>query len=88
MHPAVWPALANHIVHRQVARGSWIHLRSRIRHYAAVPVGATAEVTGVVVDRTVRRSGERAVLDVAIDVDGRRVASIEHEAIVALPEIL
>ncbi|MEY4174705.1 MAG: hypothetical protein RI900_1870, partial [Actinomycetota bacterium] len=29
--------------------------------------------------------GERAVLDVVIEVDGVAVASIEHEAIVALP---
>ena len=84
-HPAVWPALANHMVHRRVARGSWIHFRSRIRHHATAPVGAIADVYANVIERTVRRSGERATLDVAIEVDGRRVASIEHEAIVALP---
>lgn len=84
-HPAVWPALANHLVHTQVARGSWIHLRSRIRHHALAPAGATATARGVVVERAQRRSGERAVLDVEIEVEGVVVATIEHEAIVALP---
>lgn len=84
VHPAVWPALANHIVHEQVARGSWVHVRSAIVHHAAVPVGSTAVVRSAVVDRF-ERSGERAVLDVRIEVDGVAAVSIEHEAIVALP---
>ena len=33
----------------------------------------------------VQRLGERAVLDVHIEVDGIVVASLEHEAIIALP---
>ncbi len=83
-HPAVWPALANHLVHTQVARGSWIHTRSIVRHHALAAAGATAVVTGVVV-RRFESHGERAVLDVHITVDGVVVASLEHEAIVALP---
>jgi acyl dehydratase len=85
VHPAVWPALANHLVHTQVARGSWIHTASAIRHHEAVRVGSTADVSGVVVRRFDTSAGERAVLDVRIDVDGRPVATIEHTAIVALP---
>lgn len=84
-HPAVWPALANHVVHTQVARGSWIHTRSRIVHEALVPLGAVVEIRSVVVERFVRSSGERAVLDVELWHDGRRAVAIEHEAIVALP---
>jgi acyl dehydratase len=84
VHPAVWPSLANHIVHTQVARGSWIHLRSVVRHHALAPSGGTATVSSVVV-RRYDRGGERAVLDVHIEVDGVIVASVEHEAIVALP---
>lgn len=84
VHPAVWPALANHVVHSQVARGSWVHVRSAVVHHAAVPVGSFAVVRAVVV-RRFERSGERAVLDVRVEVDGVTVASIEHEAIVALP---
>jgi acyl dehydratase len=84
-HPAVWPALANHVVHAQVARGSWIHTRSIVRHHALAPSGATAEVRATVV-RRFDAHGERALLDVVISVDGIAVASLEHEAIVALPE--
>jgi acyl dehydratase len=84
VHPAVWPALANEVVHAQLAEGSWIHVRSAITHVAAVPAGATAVVESVVVDRF-QRSGERAVLDVRITVDDQLVAALEHEAIIRLP---
>ena len=84
VHPAVWPALANHVVHEQVARGSWVHVRSAIAHHAAVPEGSRAVVRAAVVERFERR-GERAVLDVQIEVDDAVVVSIEHEAIVAMP---
>lgn len=83
-HPAVWPALANNLVHTEVARGSWIHTRSIVRHHALAAAGAEAVVRGVVVRRFMAH-GERAVLDVHIEVDGVVVASLEHEAIVALP---
>ena len=84
VHPAVWPALANHLVHTQVARGSWIHTRSNIRHHATARAGSTAHVHATVV-RRFQSHGERAVLDVHIEIDGVLVASLEHEAIVLLP---
>ncbi len=84
VHPAVWPALANHVVHAQVARGSWIHMRSIVRHHGLAAEGRTAIVRSVVVCRF-DAHGERAVLDVEIVVDGAIVATLEHEAIVALP---
>ena len=84
VHPAVWPALANDIVYNYVARGSWVHMRSIIRHHATAKVGTTAELRSVVV-RRFESHGERAVLDVHILVGGQVVASLEHEAIVALP---
>lgn len=84
VHPAVWPALANHIVHTQVARGSWIHTRSIVRHHATAAGGSFADVHAVVV-RRFESNGERAIVDVHIEVDGVLVASLEHEAIVALP---
>jgi hypothetical protein len=80
----VWPALANHVVHTQVARGSWIHLRSIVRHHELVAAGSPSVVHAVVV-RRYERGGERAVLDVHVEVDGAVVASMEHEAIVSLP---
>lgn len=84
VHPAVWPAIANLVVHRDVARGSWIHTRSIVRHHELAYAGEVADV-GAVVVRRFERHGETAVLDVHIHVDGHLVASLEHEAIVALP---
>lgn len=83
VHPAVWPALANHVVHAELARGPWIHTRSRISHHALAPEGSWAGIHATVVDRF-HRSGERVVLDVIIEVDGHVVATLEHEAIVEL----
>ena len=83
IHPAVWPALANDVVYNQVARGSWIHMRSIVRHHSLAHDGDTAELHSVVV-RRFEAHGERAVLDVHISVGGVVVASLEHEAIVAL----
>lgn len=84
VHPAVWPALANQVFHEHVARGSWVHTRSIIRHHAAARDGGTAVVRSVIV-RRFESSGERAVADIHIDVDGVTVATLEHEAIVSLP---
>ena len=83
VHPGVWPALANYVFHRQLARGSWIHTRSIVRQFAAVADGVEAEVSSTVIERF-HRGGERAVADVVIRVDGQIVAVIEHEAIVDL----
>lgn len=84
VHPAVWPALANQVFHGQLARGGWIHTRSIVRHHGPVAVGSRAVLRTVVVER-VQRSGERAVADITVEVDGRTVATLEHEAIVSLP---
>lgn len=83
VHPAVWPALGNYVFHRQLARGSWIHTRSIVRHHALVPEGSEAEVSTTVAERLFR-SGERAIADVVIRVDGQVVATLEHEAIIDL----
>ena len=84
VHPAVWPALGNYVVHRLVARGSWVHTRTIVRHHALAPAGGFAFIHSTVV-RRFQSHGERAVLDVHIEVDDVVVASLEHEAIVALP---
>lgn len=84
VHPAVWVALANAVVHRNLVDGAWIHMRSTIAHHAAAPAGGRAVVTSRVVDRFARRSGERAVLAVEISVGGVAVATLAHEAIVRL----
>ena len=84
VHPAVWPALANYVVERQLVDGPWIHVRSRIRHHRTAAVGATAIVDATIVDRFDTRTGSRAILDVSVAVEGDLVATVEHEAIVAL----
>jgi acyl dehydratase len=85
VHPAVWPALANHVFATELVRGSWIHTRSDIRHHALAPAGAVAEVQSVVV-RRFESHGERAIVDIHINVNGITVASLEHEAIIKLPD--
>ena len=85
VHPAVWPALANAVFADHLARGPWIHLRSSIRHHGLAAAGAVATVHATVIDRFRRRSGERAIVDVVIEVDGNPVATLEHEAIITLP---
>jgi MaoC like domain len=83
IHPAVWPALANYVFHRQLARGSWIHTRSIVKHHALVRDGAHATIETTVVERF-QRSGERAIANVVITVGGHLAATIEHEAIIDL----
>ena len=83
VHPAVWPAIANRIMSTDLVRGAWIHTRSLIRHHAPGPAGATVDVYATVVDRF-ERHGQRAVIDVLIEHEGRPIVSIEHEAIVDL----
>jgi acyl dehydratase len=84
VHPAVWPALANNVVHEQLAQGSWVHTRSTIRHHRAAREGAQAAVFAQVRRRFSTRHGNRAVLDVRVEVDGETVATLEHEALISL----
>lgn len=85
VHPAVWPALANHVTHAHVVRGSWIHLRSRIHHHGLARDGEVATVRSSVVARRQHKGRDIALLEVRIAVGERTVATIEHEAIVRLP---
>lgn len=84
VHPAVWPAIANHVFAAELVRGAWIHTRSRIRHHGLGRVGMTVAVHACVVDRF-DRGGQRAVADIVIEHDELTLATIEHEAIVELP---
>ena len=83
VHPAVWPDLANHIMHEQLARGSWVHTRSIIRHHRAVAVGSAVTIVPRVIDRFFAH-GERAVVDMHFMHGDEIVTSIEHEAIIDL----
>jgi len=83
VHPAVWPAICNRVMSTDLVNGAWIHTRSVIRHHAPGPAGATVDVHATVVDRF-ERHGQRAVIDVLIEHEGRPIATLEHEAIVDL----
>ena len=83
IHPAVWPALANNVFSTDLVRGAWIHTRSKIRHHGLAHEGDVVEVRAVVVDRF-ERNGERAVVDLHIELDGHPIVTIEHEAIIDL----
>ena len=83
VHPSVWPALANQVMQIHVVHGQWIHTRSIIRHHALARSGGTATVRTNII-RRFEQGGERAIADVHIEVDGVVVASLEHEAIIAL----
>lgn len=83
VHPAVWPAIANNIMSTDLVTGSWIHTRSIIRHHAPGPAGAVVDVHATVIERF-DRGGRRAVIDVLIALDGRPLATLEHEAIIEL----
>jgi hypothetical protein len=85
VHPAVWSAMGNLVMRTFLVRGPWIHTRSLIRHHGLAHDGDTASLSSGVVRRFTHRHGESAVIEVRIEVDGRMVASLEHEAIVALP---
>lgn len=84
IHPAVWPALANYIVERNLVSGAWIHTRSKIYHHDLVQIGSIASIDSNVINRFESTSGNRAVMNISIKVDGKKVVSLEHEAIVAL----
>jgi acyl dehydratase len=83
IHPAVWPAIANDVFSAELVKGPWVHTRSAIRHHGIARDGDRVVVRAVVVDRFVRR-GERAVVELSIELDGRPLVTIEHEAIVDL----
>lgn len=83
-HPAIWPSLANGIFSTHLVSGAWIHTRSRIFHQGLARVGDDMMIESAVIDRFESRSGERAIVDVAITANGEPVARLEHEALVRL----
>ena len=85
LHPASWMRIANQFFHEQLVSGSWIHVRSSVRHRGLARIGSTVHADAVVVDRFDSRAGKRAIAHVYITADGQPVAHYEHEAIVELP---
>jgi acyl dehydratase len=83
VHPAVWPAIGNRIMSTDLVNGAWIHTRSIVRHHATGPADGAVDVHATVDDRF-ERHGQRAVIDVLIEHEGRPLVTLEHEAIVDL----
>ena len=83
-HPAAWPVIGNRVTSANLISGPWVHVRSTIAHLGVAPYGAEALVRSTVTRRFETRSGDRAVVDVRVSVDGTPVVAIEHESIVAL----
>ena len=86
IHPAVWPSLANYVVEKNLVNGAWIHTRSKISHHDLVQIGSVATVESRVINRFETKTGSRAVVDVSVIVDGKKVVGVEHEAIISLNE--
>lgn len=84
IHPAIWPSLANYVVEKNLVNGAWVHTRSKISHHGLVQIGSVATVESRVINRFETRTGNRAVVDVSISVDGEKVVDVEHEAIISL----
>jgi acyl dehydratase len=85
VHPAVWPALANRVFGTELVQGAWIHTRSVIRHHGLAHAGDAVDVRSTLIDEF-ERKGRRAVCDITIELAGVAIVSIEHEAIVELPD--
>ena len=61
-----------------------MHTRSKISHHGLIQIGSVATVESRVINRFETRTGNRAVVDVSISVDGEKVVGVEHEAIISL----
>jgi len=84
VHPVVWPTLGNSVTKDSLVQGSWIHVRSIVRHLGEVPVGSTVQVESWVRERFDSRAGDRAIVDLRFSLDGALVAAVEHESIIRL----
>jgi hypothetical protein len=65
--------------------GPWIHVRSKIYHEGQKGIRDRIHSAANLLDRFESRAGERALVDMRIYADGTPVATIEHEAIIVLP---
>lgn len=86
VHPVTWANLANAVFMDNLVTGPWIHVRSRIHHEGVATIGAALTIDSVLIDRFDSRAGERALVDMRLYADDEPVATIEHEAVIVLPE--
>jgi len=84
VHPVVWITLANRMFVQQMIDGAWVHTRSRVAHRGTATPGEIVVIEACEIDRFETRSGERAIVQMEMTVDGTVVAEVEHEALVRL----
>jgi hypothetical protein len=86
-HPAFLIAQANEVLMHNIALGSWIHVASRVQHYALAEAGERVAVRGRVQQLYEKRGHAFMVADLAMfGVAERPIAHIEHTAIIRLCE--
>ena len=84
-HPGFSLGLANWVLSNNVRLGPWIHVESRVRHHAPLPLGTTTLTEARISDLFERRGHEFVDLEVAVfDDDDRPLLSAFHRAIYRL----
>ncbi len=86
-NPSFSLGLANWVLSRNVLLGPWIHVESRVRHHAPVPLRTTTITEARITDLFARGGHEFVDLDVAVfGDDDRPILSAFHRAIYKLRE--
>jgi acyl dehydratase len=82
VHPREILRTCNFVVSRNVALGPWIHTGSRIRHFAAVPIGSTLSVRAHIIGNYEHKGHRFFDIDALVLAnEAQPVAHINHIAI-------
>jgi acyl dehydratase len=81
VHPGLLLRQCNQALVQNVVLGPWIHVGSRVRHLAAVPVGAAVTVRARVSANDTRKGHRFVDLDCLVLADGAPAALVFHTAI-------
>lgn len=89
VHPVVIPRLGNFALNRNVTLGPWMHVGSRIRHFAAAHVGDTLAVHAEVIGNYEHKGHLFVDLDVLVVTAERRlIARADHISIYRPRQVL
>jgi hypothetical protein len=81
VHPGLILRLGNWTLWHNVVLGPWIHVGSRVQHYAAARIGQELTTFGRVIGNAVHKGHKFVDLDILVRADGAPVARIAHNAI-------
>jgi hypothetical protein len=82
VHPGQILQLANRALMQNVILGPWIHLSSKVRHYAIAHVGSELSLRSKITSNLVVKGHATVEFDAVVVADGRQtVAEISHVAI-------